>query len=139
MATIETTYLGELRTEATHVFSGNKIITDAPIDNKGKGEAFSPTDLLAGSLGSCMLTVMGIAAREHDINIDGTSCSITKIMGTDPRRVTEVKVTFDFPANEYSEKHRAILERAAITCPVAKSLHPDLLQTVAFNYKGILV
>jgi len=134
MATIETTYLGELRTEATHVFSGNKIITDAPLDNKGKAEAFSPTDLLATSLGSCMLTVMGIAGREHEINIDGTTCSITKIMAADPRRVTEVQITFNFPANDYSEKQRLILERTAINCPVAKSLHPDLKQTVVFNF-----
>lgn len=134
MATVETTYLSELRTEATHVFSGNKIITDAPLDNKGKGEAFSPTDLLATSLGSCMLTVMGIAATEHGINMDGTTCSITKIMAADPRRVTEVQITFDFPSNDYSEKQRAILERTAITCPVAKSLHPDLKQTVEFNF-----
>ena len=134
MATIETTYLGELRTEATHVFSGNKVITDAPLDNKGKAESFSPSDLLTASLGSCMMTIMGIAAREHGINIDGTTCSLTKIMATDPRRVSEIKVELNFPTGNYTDKEKAILERSALTCPVAKSLHPDLLQNVMFNY-----
>ncbi len=93
MATIEATYLGGLRTEATHLQSGTKIITDAPVDNNGKGETFSPTDLLAASLGSCMLTIMGIAANTHGIDIDGTKTSITKIMAASPRRVAEVVVT----------------------------------------------
>ena len=136
MATIQTTYLGDLRTEATHVQSGNKIITDAPIDNNGKGEAFSPSDLLATALGSCMITIMGIAAREQDVNIDGTTCSITKIMAPDPRRVVEAKITFQFPAGDYTDKVKIILERAALTCPVAKSLHPDLLQNVVFNFRS---
>lgn len=135
MATIETKYSGELRTEAIHVLSGNKIITDAPLDNQGKGAAFSPTDLMSASLGSCMLTIMGIAAREHDINIDGCTCSITKIMAANPRRVSEIQIIFNFPDSEYSEKQRLILERAAINCPVAKSLHPDLVQTITFNFK----
>lgn len=134
MATIETTYLGNLRTEATHVQSGDKIITDAPLDNKGKGEAFSPTDLLSASLGSCMLTIMGVAAREQDINIDGTTCSITKIMANSPRRVSEIQITFNFPQNDYSEKQKTILERAAHTCPVSKSLHPDLIENLVFNF-----
>ena len=134
MATIETVYLGELRTEATHVRSGEKIITDAPVDNQGKGEAFSPTDLLATALGSCMLTVMGIAAREQKVNIDGTTCSITKIMGTEPRRVSEVQIVFNFPANDYTDKVKIILERAAHTCPVSKSLHPDVKETLVFNW-----
>lgn len=134
MATIETVYLGELRTEATHVRSGEKIITDAPIDNQGKGEAFSPTDLLATALGSCMLTVMGIAAREQKVSIDGTTCSITKIMGTEPRRVSEVQIVFNFPANDYTDKVKIILERAAHTCPVSKSLHPDVKETLVFNW-----
>jgi len=134
MATIETTYLGDLRTEATHVFSGNKTITDAPLDNKGKAESFSPSDLLTASLGSCMITIMGIAAREHGIDIDGTTCSLTKIMASDPRRVSEVQVVLNFPEGNYTEKEKAILERSALTCPVAKSLHPDLLQNVTFNY-----
>lgn len=134
MATIETVYLGELRTQATHVGSGNQLITDAPLDNQGKGEAFSPTDLLATALGSCMLTVMGIAAREQKINIEGASCSITKIMGTEPRRVVEIQIIFNFPAGDYSDKAKIILERAAHTCPVSKSLHPDLKETLIFNW-----
>jgi len=135
MATIETTYIGELRTEATHVFSGNRIITDAPLDNQGKAEAFSPTDLLSASLGSCMFTIMGIAAREHDIQIDGATCSITKIMAADPRRVSEIQIVFNFPDIRYTDKQKLILERAAIHCPVAKSLHPDLVQNITFNFR----
>jgi len=134
MATIESIYLGDLRTEATHLFSGNKTITDAPLDNKGKAESFSPSDLLTASLGSCMMTIMGIAAREHNIQIDGTTCSLTKIMASDPRRVSEIQVVLTFPHGNYTDKEKAILERAAITCPVAKSLHPDLVQNVKFNY-----
>lgn len=134
MATIETTYLGELRTEATHVYSGNKTITDAPLDNQGKAESFSPTDLLTASLGSCMITIMGIAAREHGINIDGTTCTLTKIMASDPRRVSEIQVDLNFPKGDYTDREKAILERSALNCPVAKSLHPDLVQKVTFNY-----
>src|SRR6201999_104810 len=104
MATIHTTYLGGLRTEATHLQSGTKIITDAPVDNHGRGEAFSPTDLLATSLGNCMLTVMGIAAQTHGINMDGTTCSITKIMAADPRRVAEIQAIVNFPKKNYSDK-----------------------------------
>ena len=134
MSTIETKYLGELRTEAKHVRSGNRLITDAPTDNQGKGEAFSPTDLLAASLGSCMMTIIGIAARTHGFNVDGTSIHITKIMAENPRKVGEVIVEFDFPVKNYSGKEKAIIENAAKTCPVAKSLHPDLKQTLIFNY-----
>ncbi len=134
MATIESIYLGDLRTEATHLFSGNKTITDAPLDNKGKAESFSPSDLLTASLGSCMMTIMGIAAREHGIQIDGTTCSLTKIMASEPRRVSEIQVVLTFPKEDYTPKEKAILERAAITCPVAKSLHPDLIQNIKFNY-----
>lgn len=135
MATIETVYLGDLRTEATHVRSENKLITDAPVDNQGKGEAFSPSDLLATALGSCMLTIMGMAAREQNIDMDGTSCSITKIMASEPRRVSEAQIVINFPALDYSDKVKTILKRAALTCPVAKSLHPDLLQNVIFNFQ----
>jgi uncharacterized OsmC-like protein len=134
METIHTRYLGELRTEARHRLSGKTLITDAPPDNHGKGESFSPTDLLAGALGSCMLTIMGIAARTHNIPIEGTELSITKIMASNPRRVAEVVIEFRMPDREYTEKERAILEHAARTCPVALSLHPDLVQTVQFLY-----
>jgi len=134
MATIETIYLGGLRTEATHVQSGTKIITDAPLDNQGKGEAFSPTDLLSASLASCMLTIMGIKARDSNIDIDGTTCYITKIMAADPRRVAEIVINFKFP-KEYSEKEQQLLERSALTCPVYYSVHEDLKKTVTFGWE----
>ena len=133
MATIESIYIGGLRTEATHVQSGTKIITDAPVDNHGKGEAFSPTDLLSSSLASCMMTLMGIAGNTHNINIDNTTCSVTKIMAADPRRVAEIVINFKFPKT-YEEKEQKILERAALTCPVYLSVHPDLKKTVDFGF-----
>jgi putative redox protein len=132
--TISTVYVGELRTRATHVRSGKELITDAPPDNKGKGEAFSPTDLLATSLGSCMLTIMGIAAKEHGFDIDNTKVKIWKIMASDPRRVGEIKIELTFPKNNYTDKQKKIIERAAFTCPVYYSLHPDLLKTLSFIY-----
>src|ERR1700748_1538669 len=116
MATIETTYLGGLRTEATHLQSGTKIITDAPVDNHGKGEAFSPTDLLAESLAGCILTTMGIAASAHGNDIDNTQCEVPKIMAANPRRVAEVVVNLKFPKT-YADKDKKILEQAAVTCP----------------------
>ena len=133
MATIESTYLGELRTEATHLQSGTKILTDAPTDNQGKGEAFSPTDLLAESLASCALTTMAIAARTHGIDMDGTTCEVTKVMAPNPRRVAEVAITLKFPA-EYTDDEKKILEKAAWGCPVAVSLHPDLKKTIDFGW-----
>ncbi len=134
MATSKITYTGGLRTSSVHLKSGIEIITDAPVDNQGKGEAFSPTDLLATSLGNCMLTIVGIAARTHGFDIDGTSAEITKIMGENPRRVTEIVVNLQFPANNYSDKDREIIERSARTCPVAHSLHPDIKQQITFGY-----
>lgn len=134
MATIRTQYLGELRTEAEHLASGNKILTDAPLDNKGKGEAFSPTDLLSASLGSCMLTIMGIAAREHGIDMLGTEMDITKIMESKPRKVGEIVINIHFPKT-YNEKEKLILERSALTCPVYLSLHPNLKKTISFLYE----
>ncbi|HVI45990.1 MAG TPA: OsmC family protein [Chitinophaga sp.] len=135
MQTAEIIYNGELRTTATHVKSGTVIETDAPVDNNGKGERFSPTDLVASALGSCMLTIMGIKARDNNWNIDGTKVSILKIMGTEPRRITGINVVFDFPAgHNLDEKAKTILERAAHACPVAKSIHPDIVQDVTFNW-----
>jgi putative redox protein len=134
MITSRITYLGDLRTENIHEKSKVKIITDAPPDNQGKGEAFSPTDLLATSLGNCMLTLMGIAARTHSINIDGTKVEVTKIMAANPRRVSEIHLTFQMPANTYTDREKAILENAAKTCPVAYSVHPDIKQVLTFNY-----
>ena len=135
METVKTKYIGDLRTEATHLRSGVRITTDAPVDNQGKGEFFSPTDLLATSLGSCMLTIMGISARTHGFSIDGTEVSITKVMGTEPRRVVEVIVELTFPHNNYSAKERKLLELSAKECPVANSLHPDLKQTIVFKFR----
>ncbi|MEX6687725.1 OsmC family protein [Danxiaibacter flavus] len=128
-------YKGDLRTQATHLQSNTIIETDAPTDNHGKGERFSPTDIVATALGSCMLTIMGIKARDLEVNLDGTSIEITKIMAAEPRRIGGIKVTFNFPEGlQVDEKQRTVLERAAITCPVAKSLHPDLVQDVVFNW-----
>lgn len=134
MATSKITYNGGLRTTSVHERSGNEIITDAPVDNQGKGEAFSPTDLLATSLGNCMLTIVGIASASHGFSIDGATAEVTKIMAENPRRVSEIVVNFQFPANGYSDKDKTIIERSAHTCPVAMSLHPDIKQTVSFNY-----
>ena len=134
MHTSEIIYLGNLRTQSKHIASSDIIITDAPTDNHGKGEAFSPTDLMSNALGCCMITIIGIAANTHLFNIDGTKVKITKIMQSNPRKVAEIKVDFEFPANNYSEKQKAIIENAAKTCPVALSLHPDLVQTISFKY-----
>ncbi len=136
MATLKTKHHGNLRTEITHLQSGNKVVTDAPTDNNGKGEYISPTDMVAGALGSCMLTIMEMAAARMGVDLTGTELDITKVMVSDPRRIGEVKIDFRFPFPEPDEKTRKILERAADTCPVAKSLHPELKQTVAFHYKG---
>jgi len=135
MITVETIYLGELRTEATHLRSGTKLTTDAPVDNQGKGEYFSPTDLVATALGSCMVTVMGIAARTHNFSIDGAKLVITKVMTQEPpRRIGEIIVELTFPAMNYSEKEKKILEYVVKTCPVALSLHPDVKQSVTLIY-----
>jgi len=126
-------YKGDLRTEATHIKSGETIITDAPIDNQGKGEAFSPTDLVATALASCMITIMGIVAKRDGIKMVGTRAEVEKIMGMDPRRISEIriKIQFVFPVEE---KDRLKLERAAHTCPVSGSLHENLNEIVTFIY-----
>lgn len=134
MATVKTKYLGQLRTESVHLQSGNILVTDAPTDNQGRGEAFSPTDLAATSYGACVLTIMGIAAQTHGFNIDGTEVETTKIMGTDPRRIVELISTFTFPHNKFSAKQKKILELTAKECPVHNSLHPDIKKTTSFNY-----
>lgn len=134
MNTSEVVYKGELRTTAIHLKSGQQIITDAPTDNNGKGEAFSPTDLLATSLGCCMLTVMGIVAKRHNINMDGTKVEVLKVMADSPRRVSEVHIEMLFPENNYSQKEKELLEHTALACPVAKSLHPDIKQKTRFHF-----
>lgn len=126
-------YQSDLRTMATHLQSGSVLETDAPIDNNGKGERFSPTDLVATALASCMLTIIGIASKAHGFDIDGTKCTVTKIMVADPRRIGEIKIQMEFPKeNEYDGKTQAIIERAALTCPVFESLHPELKKTIEF-------
>ncbi len=134
--TAQIVYLGDLRTQATHLQSSSVIETDAPKDNQGKGERFSPTDMVAAALGSCMLTIMGIAARTHNIDITHTTADIEKIMIADPmRRIAEIKVDFHFPAGKgYTEKEKKILEKAALTCPVHLSLHENVKKTVAFHW-----
>ena len=110
------------------------MITEAPTDNQGRGEAFSPTDLLATAFGACVLTIMGIAAKTHGFDIDGTEVETTKVMGTEPRRIVELITTFKFPHNNYSAKHKKILELTAKECPVFNSLHPDIKKTVSYCY-----
>lgn len=128
-------YNGGLRTTATHLKSGNVIHTDAPTDNQGKGEAFSPTDLAATSLASCILTIMGIAARNHGIDIENTTASVEKVMIADPkRRIAKIKVTLDMPPNDYTDKQKKILEKAAHHCPVSLSLHPDTEEVIIINW-----
>jgi len=135
MATSKVIYLGGLRTNSTHLQSGIEIITDAPLDNQGKGEAFSPTDLMATSLANCMLTIMGIAARTHEIDIDGTTAEVTKIMAAEPRRVAEIHINLHIPLKDtYSDKQKKILEHAGLTCPVNMSLHPDLKREINFGW-----
>lgn len=134
METVQITYLGELRTEAVHVKSGNKLITDAPADNQGKGEYFSPTDLLATALAACAMTIIGQAAKAHGFSVDGTSIRVTKIMAQNPRRVGEVVVEMDFPKGEFTVKQKEIIRRSAATCPVGLSVHPDLKQSFVFNF-----
>ena len=124
-------YKGALRTEATHIRSGNTIITDAPTDNKGKGEAFSPTDLVATALASCILTIMGIKADGMNINIDGSSAEVKKIMGAGPRRIAQVNIVINIPLSA-DEKTKKILEKAALTCPVDKSLSDSMIRDVKF-------
>ena len=137
METIRTKYLGSLRTEAEHVASGTKITTDAPVDNHGKGEFFSPTDLMAASFGCCALTIMGIAAKTHGFNIDGAEVKTKKIMGVAPRRIVELEVEFTFPHNGYSNKERKIIELSTKQCPVFNSLNPAIKISQKIAYKEI--
>jgi uncharacterized OsmC-like protein len=132
--TIRTKYMGALRTEAEHVQSGNKIITDAPTDNHGKGEFFSPTDMMTASLTSCILTIMGIKAEAAGFSIDGATAKTWKIMAENPRRVAEIKVEFDFSACSLNEKQQAILERLVKVSPVPLSVHPELIQNVSLRF-----
>ena len=131
ISTVE--YLGDLRTEAVHLQSGDRILTDAPKDNEGKGEAFSPTDLVATSLASCMISVMGIKARHHGIDINGTKADVVKEMGANPRHINAIRINIYFPQT-YSKKERELLERTAHTCPVGNSLSENLKEDITFHY-----
>ena len=134
MATSIVRYLGELRTSSMHMQSGTEILTDAPIDNQGKGEAFSPTDMVANSLATCMITIMAIKARDMDLELKGTTAEVTKVMAAEPRRISEIHIHFemDYAADA---KTKTILERVAMQCPVHFSLHPDIKKVITFNWK----
>ena len=133
MSTSKIIYKNNLRTEAQHIASGQKIITDAPLDNNGKGEAFSPTDLVATALASCMITIMAIAAEKNGIDISETSASVKKIMGTNPRTISDVVIEIKM-SKDLALKDRKRLEKAALACPVHKSLHPDMNKEITFSY-----
>ncbi|MCF8715180.1 OsmC family protein [Joostella atrarenae] len=134
MPTSIVTYLGALRTKCVHLKSNNSFITDAPTDNNGKGEAFSPTDTLATALASCMLTVMGIKARDMEVDLTNATATVTKTMAAEPRRIFKIEVVFDIPT-AVTEKERKILEKTANTCPVHYSLHPDIEKDITFNWQ----
>jgi len=134
MYTTEVIYQGELRTKATHLQSGNFFITDAPTDNNGRGEYFSPTDLVAAALGSCMLTIMGIEANKLGIDITGTSAKVTKKMGINPRRIVALDVEINITNPKIIENNKMLLENAARNCPVAKSINPNIEQNINFKY-----
>jgi len=132
--TSKVTYLGDLRTKSIHVQSGSEIISDAPLDNNGKGEAFSPTDTVANALASCMITIMGIKARDLEVDFVGSTAEVTKIMNAEPRRIGAIEIVFEMQGVA-DEKSRTILERAAMTCPVFLSLSSEIEKKITFNWK----
>ncbi|MFH6604887.1 OsmC family protein [Maribacter algicola] len=131
--TSKVTYKGGLRTSCEHLRSGDTFITDAPIDNNGKGQAFSPTDTVATGLASCMLTMMGIKANGLNVDLVNATAEVTKHMAADPRRIAKIEVKLSLPKN-VSEKNRKILEHTANTCPVLYSLHPDIEKVISYNW-----
>ncbi|RZJ29052.1 MAG: OsmC family peroxiredoxin [Flavobacterium sp.] len=131
--TSKITYLGDLRTSSIHLQSGTEVLTDAPTDNHGKGEAFSPTDLVANSLGTCMISIMAIKSKDLNVDLVGSTCEITKIMQPEPRKIAKIIAVLNMKGSP-DQKSRVILERAAITCPVYLSLHPDVEKDVTFNW-----
>ena len=131
---IENSYLGELRVSSTHLASNTEIITDAPVDNNGKGESFSPTDLVATALGTCMITVMGIYAEKNGILMPNVYSRTNKVMSSKPRKISKLKIEIIFGDNQLSEVEKQSLKDVALNCPVAKSLHPDLKQEIEFNF-----
>ena len=131
---IENRYVGKLRTSSTHLKSGKNIITDAPTDNNGKGEAFAPTDLVSSALCSCMTTVMGICAEKGNFEMPNSTAKIRKIMSSDPRKISEIKIELNFDNNNLTDTQKNKLMSVAENCPVAKSLNPDIKQTLKFNF-----
>lgn len=127
-------YKGGLRNEMTHLKSNNTIFTDAPTDNHGKGEAFSPTDLVCGALAACMMTIMGITAQTHDFNIDGATYEIRKTMAADPRRIGQIDIVINLPHHDYTAKQIAMLNAAADTCPVKKTLGSEVVVNFTLNF-----
>lgn len=133
MANIRVEYLGNLRTKARHLGSNAEIITDAPVDNKGKGESFSPTDLCCTALATCAMTIMGIAAQENDMVISGATMDVTKTMAADPRRIAKIEIVFSV-SGSFRDDQKLLLQRAAETCPVCLSLGPETEQIFTFNW-----
>ena len=133
MNTFEIKYQGNLRTTATHLDSGSEIYTDAPKDNHGLGEAFSPTDMVCTALASCILTIMAIAVEKNGININGTNAVVKKTMGNNPRRISKIDIEFTFPM-DYDSKTKTILERAALNCPVHHTLSNEVEKNINFIY-----
>ena len=131
---IENKYIGNLRTVSTHLDSKDKITTDAPIDNNGKGQAFAPTDLVSSALCSCMTTVMGICAEKGGFKMPNSTAKITKIMSAEPRKIKEIRIELNFEENNLSEAQKNKLKNVSENCPVAKSLHPDINQIINFNF-----
>lgn len=127
-------YLGELRTSSMHLQSGTEVLTDAPTDNQGKGEAFSPTDMVANSLGTCMISIMAIKSKDLDLELKGSTAEVTKIMQSEPRKIARIEVILNMEVAT-SDKNKTILERSAMTCPVFLSLHPDIEKVITFNWK----
>ena len=132
--TSKVTYLGDLRTSSIHLQSGTEIISDAPVDNNGKGEAFSPTDTVANALASCMMTIMGIKARDMNVDLKDSTASVTKIMNAEPRRIGAIEIAFEM-VGTIDQKNKTILERAAMTCPVFLSLNTEIEKRITFNWK----
>jgi uncharacterized OsmC-like protein len=131
--TSKITYLGDLRTSSIHLQSGTEILSDAPTDNRGRGEAFSPTDTVANALGSCMISIMGIKAMDMGLDMVGSTVEVTKVMQSEPRKISKIGIVINMSL-EADEKTRTIMERAAMTCPVFLSLHPDIEKDVVFNW-----
>lgn len=128
------TYEGDLRTRSTHLQSNEVVVTDAPVDNHGNGRYFSPTDLVASALTSCMMTLIGITAANHQISIEGMKAQVTKKMASNPRRIEAIGIILEVKSQHLTDRQRELLYKAAINCPVAKSLHPDLRQEVRINF-----